>query len=74
MAERKALLPDDAGTPCEGTRPTLVRRNRSTLGGRLTTFGPPAGTRAGTAQRAVPTSHLVWFEGGINRPVKDVNF
>jgi len=31
------------------------RRNRTTADGRLTRLGPPAGTRAGTAQRAIPT-------------------
>ena len=36
--------------------PGVRRRNRTMTDGWLTMFGPPTGTRAGTAQRAVPTS------------------
>ena len=38
-----------------GALPSFLRE-KATVGGGLTPLGPPAGTRAGTAQRAVPTS------------------
>ena len=45
--------------PTTSPAPSVRRRNRTTADGRLTTSKPPAGTRAETAQRAVPTSNRV---------------
>jgi len=48
--------------------PGVRRRNRAMTDGWLTTCGPPAGMRAGTAQRAVPTSRRARRGTIANRP------